>query len=64
MPRVIRTSDVTMCGEYFPRGVPDAIHTSFIEIMVFSEKTRIFRPEIWLDEKRGKGINKAIITFG
>jgi cytochrome P450 len=66
MPRVVPPSGATICGEYFPPGVivgcnPYIIHR---DRRVFGEDADEFHPERWLDEKRAKEMDKAIITFG
>lgn len=66
MPRIVPAGGATICGEYFPAGVtvgcnPAVIHR---DKGVFGEDADEFRPERWLDEKRAKEMDKAIITFG
>jgi len=66
MPRIVPAGGATICGEFFPAGVtvgcnPAVIHR---DKGVFGEDADDFRPERWLDEKRAKEMDKAIITFG
>ena len=66
MPRLVPAGGATVSGEYFPPGVtvgcnPFVIHRDY---NVFGEDADQFRPERWLDEKRAKEMEKAIITFG
>lgn len=66
MPRLVPSSGATLCNEYFPPGVvvgcnPYVIHR---DKKVFGPDADTFRPERWLDEKRAKEMDKAMITFG
>jgi cytochrome P450 len=66
MPRLVPDSGATICGKYFPPGVtvgcnPYIIHR---DRRTFGEDADVFSPERWLDEKRAKEMDKAIITFG
>jgi cytochrome P450 len=66
MPRLVPSNGTTLCGEYFPPGVtvgcnPYVVHR---DRTVFGDDADSFRPERWLDEKRAKEMDKAIITFG
>lgn len=66
MPRLVPSTGATIIGEYFSPGVtvgcnPYVIHR---DRKVFGSDADTFRPERWLDEKRAKEMEKAIITFG
>jgi cytochrome P450 len=66
MPRLVPSPGTTICNESFPAGVvvgcnPYIIHR---DKTVFGPDAETFRPERWLDEKRAKEMDKAMITFG
>jgi len=66
MPRLVPPGGATLCSEYFPAVVtvgcnPYVVHR---DRAVFGEDADAFKPERWLDEKRAKEMDKAIITFG
>jgi cytochrome P450 len=66
MPRIVPSGGATIAGHHFPGGVTVGCNPAIIhrDRGVFGEDADVFRPERWLDEKRAKEMDKAIITFG